>query len=225
MKINLNLSTGTKRSGFTLIEMIGVLAVIAILAAVLIPKVFEAINNSRINNTAMSCNTIKTGVIDHYAKFGTLVQGKTIANPQDLTAAEMRQYDAILLLEQLIDKPFAPKIGDQTLAADATRIEVVAAVANDVGPTASGAAPTVTGDAAYNLDNAGTVNDATGSYVVQAVISGVAYEDAKALDRIIDGTQLSSSGPTDVTDLRGRVKWAQKGTTGLATVYVYLTHR
>jgi prepilin-type N-terminal cleavage/methylation domain-containing protein len=42
------MKTNTKRnpklnSAFTLIEMIGVLAVIAILAAVLIPKVFEAI--------------------------------------------------------------------------------------------------------------------------------------------------------------------------------------
>ena len=43
-----------KATGFTLIEMIGVLAVIAILAALLIPKVFEAINNSRINNAAVS---------------------------------------------------------------------------------------------------------------------------------------------------------------------------
>ncbi len=39
---------------FTLIEMIGVLAVIAILASMLIPKIFEAINNSKINNAAVS---------------------------------------------------------------------------------------------------------------------------------------------------------------------------
>ena len=57
---------------FTLIEMIGVLAVIAILAALLIPKIFEAINNSRINNAAMSCQTVKTSIADHYAKFGSI---------------------------------------------------------------------------------------------------------------------------------------------------------
>lgn len=70
MKTNVtsNSKHRVKASGFTLIEMIGVLAVIAILAAVLIPKVFEAISNSRVNNTAMSCNTVKTAVADHYAK-------------------------------------------------------------------------------------------------------------------------------------------------------------
>jgi prepilin-type N-terminal cleavage/methylation domain-containing protein len=57
-----------KAQAFTLIEMIGVLAVIAILAALLIPKVFEAINNSRINNAAVSYNTVKAALSDHYAK-------------------------------------------------------------------------------------------------------------------------------------------------------------
>src|SRR6266498_5403892 len=57
---------------FTLIEMIGVLAVIAILAALLIPKIFEAINNARVNNALVSYNTVKTAVMDHYAKYGAI---------------------------------------------------------------------------------------------------------------------------------------------------------
>ena len=48
---------------FTLIEMIGVLAVIAILASMLIPKIFEAINSARINNTVQSYNAVKTAVL------------------------------------------------------------------------------------------------------------------------------------------------------------------
>src|ERR1044071_4050175 len=70
MKTNsgLNRAGSRRNQGFTLIEMIGVLAVIAILAAVLVPKVFEAINNAKVNNAAMSCQTVKTAIIDHYAK-------------------------------------------------------------------------------------------------------------------------------------------------------------
>ena len=54
--------SNTTSPAFTLIEMIGVLAVIAILAAVLIPKVSEAINNSLINNAAIGAGgeTLRT---------------------------------------------------------------------------------------------------------------------------------------------------------------------
>src|SRR5204863_216829 len=48
---------------FTLIEMIGVLAVIALLAALLIPKIFESINNARIGQAVLSCQTIKTATL------------------------------------------------------------------------------------------------------------------------------------------------------------------
>ena len=101
-----------KATGFTLIEMIGVLAVIAILAALLIPKVFEAINNSRINNAAVSYNTVKTALTDHYAKWGSLVSsnGTTIV-PGAGTALV---FDKVLLMEGFLDKPFIVKVGDGT---------------------------------------------------------------------------------------------------------------
>jgi len=88
MKVNsakINRAARRRKQGFTLIEMIGVLAVIAILAAVLIPKVFEAINNSRINNSAMTCNTAKTALVDHYAKFGSIPVDGTATPPTALS--------------------------------------------------------------------------------------------------------------------------------------------
>ena len=49
-----------RRSGFTLIEMIGVLAIIAVLAALLIPRIFNAVNESRVNGAALSYNSFKS---------------------------------------------------------------------------------------------------------------------------------------------------------------------
>src|ERR1041385_2568131 len=95
-----------RRKGFTLIEMIGVLAVIAILAALLIPKVFSAINDARINGTCISTDTIKTATADHYGKYGKLnsVFG---TNDQAAGSAILLAYDkSVLLQEGLIDKPY-----------------------------------------------------------------------------------------------------------------------
>src|SRR6266498_4285711 len=80
---------------FTLIEMISVLAVIAILASLLIPKIYEAINNARISNTTLSYNTVKSALADHYAKFGAL----TSSNGVTITAGanEALNFDKVLI--------------------------------------------------------------------------------------------------------------------------------
>ncbi len=59
--------------GFTLIEMIGVLAVIAILAALVLPKVFDVIAESRVNALAASVKTYETAVAKYYGDLGSLL--------------------------------------------------------------------------------------------------------------------------------------------------------
>src|SRR5262245_1085190 len=122
---------------FTLIEMIGVLAVIAILASMLIPKIFEAINNSKVNNTAVSYNTVKTAIADHYAKWGSLLSsnGTLFA----VTDAIAQNYDKLLVTEGFLDKPFQVKIGDVN-----THVAVTNALAAGTAATAL--------NQAYDLD-------------------------------------------------------------------------
>ena len=96
-------------------------------------------------------------------------------------------------------------------------VEIMAAVAGTVAPSAV--------NSAYALGGNTTVNDATGSAVVQAVIPGVTENDAKDLNDRIDGAQLGVPIGTAGGDLNGRVKYAAPGGTGITTVYVYLTHR
>src|SRR5437867_2621032 len=109
---------------FTLIEMIGVLAVIAILASLLIPKIFEAINNARVNNAIVSYNTVKAACMDHYAKFGGIdktVNGAAVpagAAPGGAAAAlaGLAYYDEQLLNEGFLDKPYVVKVGTNSFA-------------------------------------------------------------------------------------------------------------
>jgi len=205
MKIQIQPS---RSRGFTLIEMIGVLAVIAILAALLVPKIFEAINNARVNNAAVSYNTAKTAIADHYAKFGTMLSSNGV--PIVAGQNQSTNMDKVLVAEGFMDKPFIVKIGDGIQ----NRVEVVPAV---TAGTAVDAANT-----AFDLDGSGAaVNDAPGSVVVWAVIYGVTEGDAKDLNDRIDGATL---GAATGADLKGRVKYADAAG-GTTTVYMYISHR
>ncbi len=195
------------RAAFTLIEMIGVLAVIAILASLLVPKIFTAINDARINSTAVSYNTVKTAIMDHYAKYGSLANnaGTPISIP--LTNG----FDKVLVTEGFLDKPFAVKLGDGTTN---TTIQLVAGLLATNSVTAA--------NSAYDLDGSGTTgNDAGGSAVVQAIIANVSEADARELSLLIDGPTMSTAA-VGADDTAGRVKYASAATT---TVYVYVTHR
>src|SRR5260221_10178838 len=133
---------------FTLIEMIGVLAVIAILAALLIPKIFESINNARIAQAVLSCQTIKTATLEHYGKFASFNSSNGISFS---VTNIYPNYDAILLAEGLIDKPFSPTIAANSI------IQLV---------SVSSASSPLTGG--YDLDGDHNSDVAVGQYVVEA---------------------------------------------------------
>lgn len=55
------------QQGFTLIEMIGVLAIIAILVGAVAPRIFEAIQESKANNVSTLHKTVTTAITKFYA--------------------------------------------------------------------------------------------------------------------------------------------------------------
>jgi prepilin-type N-terminal cleavage/methylation domain-containing protein len=182
---------------FTLIEMIGVLAVIAILAALLIPKIFEAINNARVNNALVSYNTIKAATADHYAKYGGII----LSSNGVALGSTTNNYDLQLLYEGFIDKPFITKIGTTSW------VQVASASVSQ-----------------YDLDGDGTYETTNGTYVVEAIIQGVPYNDAKDVnDRLDSATAPFTFPAVGTADTKGRVKYDSAVAGGQLNIYV--THR
>ena len=65
--------------GFTLIEMIGVLAVIGVLAALIIPKVFDVIAQAKVDALASAVKTYETGITKYYTDLGTILPLMSVA--------------------------------------------------------------------------------------------------------------------------------------------------
>lgn len=211
--MKLNQTKRTRNAAFTLVEMIGVLAVIAVLAAMLVPKIFEAINSSRINNAISSYETAKDAVLDHYAEYGRFsVSGGATA----LTAAELNFDTVVLLPEGRIDKPFNVKIGSQ-LAADKPQLSIDDAEATTQAPSVDNTSYDLDGGAAAPLNSAGGAQ-----FVVFVKIQDVTAADAKAINDRLDGTTLSAG--LGIEDLEGRVKYAAS-VAGKTDVYIYVAHR
>ncbi len=195
------------KSGFTLIEMIGVIAIIAILAAFITPKVFQAIQDSKVTRFAGEINGFKTAVTNWYKDIGTL---------RSLDAAGVSQNAAdISFHTQLITN--GGVVAGLWAQWDGPYID---SVNSDFGTltirtqNGSGAgAPNATGGNSFDLDDDGT-NDMAGRRVVAIRVVGVNTGDALKLDGIIDKGLTVGSRATS-----GRVKYNGNGT----TVTIYLT--
>src|ERR1041385_6257533 len=99
--MKITLAPRPKYAAFTLIEMIGVLAVTAILASLLIPKILNAINDAKINNTVLSYNTIRTAMMEHYGKYGsfTTTTNNATIPATAATGWALTNMSAVLLTE------------------------------------------------------------------------------------------------------------------------------
>lgn len=203
------------RRGFTLVEMIGVLAIVATLAAMLVPQVLGIISRSRVLDAVGAYNSIKAGAITYAAKYGLIgdINGRALDVDVDTDVATNWDRDVLLRLN-LIDERFRTKV------AAAVSVQVRESLPADTAPDGS--------NAAYNLLGLdGTPNLTAGvKHVLDVHLTDVLLDDARELNRHIDGTFNALGETSEGTDLRGRVKYdfSSSPTPGMGDVYLYLTH-
>ena len=205
--------------GFTLIEIIGVVAIIAILAAVLTPRVISVIARGKVNATAQSLASLKTSTADYVGKNGSIpARDGTGANNG---AVATGRFDADLVAGGFTEKLFNCSIGNQTFDTSAldTRIHVRSLASVSAAVVA---APTATaGGGNFNLDrDVATADFTTGQMVVSAFLPGVSITDAIALNKILDGDDNTGTG----ADSTGRCMYSAAAGDNTVTVYVYIAH-
>jgi prepilin-type N-terminal cleavage/methylation domain-containing protein len=201
-------------NGFTLIEMIGVLAVIAILASLLIPKIFESINNANISHAQLSYQTVKTATMEHFAKFYALNSINGV--PFSLSGnTPQTDYDRILMTEGLLDKPFTLKIGTTTSTIQIRNASALAGGQPDPSAPSCG----------FDLDGDGA-NDIIGAqYLVEVLLTGVSDADARALNDRFDGQTLGEDANNPGEDRKGRLIYDKPGGSNPRTLRIYITHK
>jgi len=208
---------------FTLIEMIGVLAVIAVLASVLIPKVFEAITNARLGTVPLGLNTVKIASLEHFIRYNTMASQN--GAPLVFTGT-YDDFDLILLAEGLLDKPFTVKVGTNAT------IRLV-----DVSGLNAGSRPLDENNpGAYDLDGDGDNDIVQAKYLLEAVIDEPLRVEVASVNDIMDGPGMGFSSPQG-DDNKGRVVYRDKGNDPNpnanpnarrrrpGTMYIYITHR
>ncbi len=218
-------SSAYRRSGFSLVEMIGVLAIIAILAVVIVPKVFTTIASARITNAAGSVTALKSTVTEFAGKFGTV--------PTTVAASRL---DDLFLTAGMLDGRFVVKIGTQPAnppivgatwtnvagpwtaaggASQTTQSRIIGVVSNATAPSAANGAN-------YQLN--GVTSLPAGSRIVSAVIVNVTGNEARELSLKLDGDAYTAATAV-LADAAGKVVYNTPNGAGLTTVYIYLAHQ
>jgi len=123
MKTNIHRQSVT--SGYSLLELVLVLAIVSVLVGLLLPKGFDALRNARIQQVAKTVDTLKTALTDFIAMpggNGTLprtegttipTSGAALTGATDIAKGNGARLDSVLLATGKLERPLTLRMGSQ----------------------------------------------------------------------------------------------------------------
>ncbi|MDA0739602.1 MAG: type II secretion system protein [Nitrospirae bacterium] len=215
--------------GMTMIEMIGVLGVVAVLGAMIIPRVFDVITESKVDALATAIHTYEISVTKYYADIGSVlplnvqgipqVEGTGDSGVANSLAARLTlgSTDPLVLGTNLWPKfqgPYLEKFNSALPPEIGAQMYLPTTV-----PVAINA-PVTSANMGWDLKgDDGNSDVPTDAKVAFFKLQGIGEEDFLKLDQLLDpliGTDNAAR------KIRGRAKWdaANNG-----TLLFYMAHR
>lgn len=115
-----------KPRGYSLLELVLVIAIIAVLVGLLLPKGFDALRTARVQQVAKTVDTLKTAIVDYLALAGgngsiprtegtgVPTSGAALTGATDLAKGNAARLDTVLLSTGRLERPVSLRMGTQS---------------------------------------------------------------------------------------------------------------
>ena len=237
-------TSAKKNSAFTLIEMIGVLAIIGILAAVVAPRVIESIRDAKVTSAISSVNAAKTAALNYYQRYDRIPldggldtysnnrPGGTGAAPQN-EAGNGDTLGHILYYQELLMEEIKTPIGEASTTNKKDFAIGCASTASGAGASCDAGG----GDAVYGTQNLFFKSAGNATRVAYYYIPSLTTQEAAALGTKVNGPfpvgvqgedkiiAESTIGATVPGNISGANCWfSAAATDGTHDAYIYVAH-
>jgi len=124
------------RKGYSLLELVLVLAIVAVLVGLLLPKGFDALRAARVQQVEKTVDTLKTAIVDYIALAGgngsvprtegtgVPTSGAALTGASDTAKGNAARLDTVLLATGRLERPLSLRMGTQSYASTGTGNEI-----------------------------------------------------------------------------------------------------
>lgn len=131
-----NQTPSVRSQGYSLLELVLVLAIVSVLVGLLLPKGFDALRNARIQQVQKTVETLKTALADYITlpggngsiprTEGTNIptSGASLTGATDVAKGNGARLDSVLLATGKLDRPLSLRMGTQSFTSTGTGNEM-----------------------------------------------------------------------------------------------------